>query len=755
MLATVALIVAAALGVGAFGKLQNGGFDDPASPSSRAAQLLDSRFGGSADLVLLVRPTVGGSIDTPAATTAGRRLTSRLHAEPGLTHVSSYWDATAGTAAGAAAGTASALRSDDGTAGLIVAHVDGTEQQASTATKTLVARYGGDHDGLTVLAGGHLGVNRDVSTQVTKDLALAEGIAVPVTLLLLVLAFGSLVAALLPLAIGVIAIFGTFAELDVLGSITSVSVFAINLTTALGLGLGIDYALLLVSRFREELAAGRDTPEALVATVRTAGRTILFSAATVATALAALLLFPPFFLRSFAYAGIGVVIIAALAALLVVPALLAVLGPRVNAGRIPWPRTTPGAASPRWGRLAAAVMRRPALWALPVLAVLLLGASPLLGVGFGTPDQRVLPTSAPSRQVADALAAHFPGNDTTALQVVTDGPVDAADLGTYARTLSRLPGVGDVVSSVGVFHHGAPADTAAMPTAALAGYGTATAQRLSLSTTYQAHSSSAQELVHAVRAVPAPVAGVRSYVGGDAAVLVDAKQTIGSRLPYAIGLVAATTFLLLFLFTGSVVQPLRALLLNGISLTAALGAMVWIFQDGHLSGLLGFTAQPMDTSMTVLMFCVAFGLSMDYEVFVTSRIKEMHDAGATPGAAVTEGLSRTGRIVSTAAGLLAVSFFAFGTSSISFLQMFGLGTGLAILLDAVLVRGILVPASLRLLGGAAWYAPGPLRRLHGRIGLAEAPAGDATGTPDAQAHADPDPDPDGDGDRTSGDRASV
>ncbi|TDU02639.1 RND superfamily putative drug exporter [Streptomyces sp. 846.5] len=713
VLSVVALVAAAALGVGAFGKLQNGGFDDPASPSSRAAQLLDSRFGGTTDLVLLVRASGGGSIDTPADAAAGRALTADLRAEPGLTHLASYWDS------GAATATTSALRGDDGAEALIVAHVDGTEQQASKTAKALISRYTGDHDGLTVQAGGRRGVNNDVSGQVTKDLALAEGIAVPVTLLLLVLAFGSLVAALLPLVIGVIAILGTFAELDLLGSVTSVSVFAINLTTALGLGLGIDYALLLVSRFREELAAGRETSEALVATVRTAGRTILFSAATVATALAALLLFPPFFLRSFAYAGIGVVAIAALAALIVVPALLAVLGPRVNAGRLPWPRSTPGAASPRWGRLAAAVMRRPARWALPVLAVLLLGAAPLLGVGFGTPDQRVLPTSAPSRQVADALAAHFPGNDTTALQVVTDGPVDAAHLDAYALTLSRLPGVGSVTSSAGIFHDGVPLTGRAAP----AGYGTPTAQRLTLATTDDPHSSAAQNLVDAVRAVPAPAAGVRAYVGGDAAVLVDAKHTIGSRLPYAVGLVAATTFLLLFLFTGSVLQPLRALLLNAISLSAALGAMVWIFQDGHLAGLLGFTAQPMDTSMTVLMFCVAFGLSMDYEVFVTSRIKEMHDAGAGPGEAVTEGLSRTGRIVSTAAGLLAVSFFAFGTSSISFLQMFGIGTGLAILLDAVLVRGVLVPAVLRLLGDTAWYAPGPLRRLHNRIGLAEAADG--------------------------------
>ncbi|MGH3309559.1 MAG: MMPL family transporter, partial [Streptomyces sp.] len=439
-----------------------------------------------------------------------------------------------------------------------------------------------------------------------------------------------------------------------------------------------------------------------------------FSAATVVAALAALLLFPPFFLRSFAYAGIGVVFIAAVAALLVVPALLAVLGHRVNKGRLPWANAVRRPDAPLWGRLARIVMRRPALTALPVLAVLLLAASPLLGATFGMPDERVLPEDAASRQVGTALRQDFPGNDTGAVQVVTTSAVPKQELASYAGRLSRVEGVERVQASSGTYAKG----QASAPGRANAALGRPDAQLLTVTSGVQAKSEAAQDVVRAVRDVDPP-GGTEALVGGRDAQLIDTKESIGDRLPAAIGMVVGSTFLLLFLFTGSVVQPLRALVLNAVSLTASIGAMVWIFQEGHLSSVLGFTAMPMDTSVTVLMFCIVFGLSMDYEVFVTSRIKELHDAGADNTTSVTRGLSRTGRIVTMAAGLLAVSFFAFATSEISFLQMFGLGSGLAILIDAVAVRGVLVPAAMRLLGRGAWYAPRALRRLHGRIGLEE------------------------------------
>ncbi|MFW6690762.1 MMPL family transporter [Streptomyces sp. MAR4 CNX-425] len=707
-LAAVAVVAMAALGFGAFGKLSAGGFSDPDSPSSRAQEVIDDRFGGDTNLVLLVSAGSGG-LGGDAARERGQAVTERLRTEPAVSNVVSYFDRGG-----------AGLTSKDGSQALVLAHVAGGDKKEAEHAKELTDEYTGTRDGVTVRAGGGAAVSNDVSAQVAADLALAESIAVPVTLVLLVLAFGSVVAALLPLAIGLVAILGTFAELWVLGSLTDVSVFSVNLTIALGLGLGIDYGLLLVSRFREQLAAGDAVPRAVRHTVATAGRTIAFSSATIVAALAALLVFPQYFLRSFAYAGIGVVTIAAVSALLVIPALLAVLGHRVNRGRVPGARAMRRTDAPLWGRVAGAVMRRPALTALPVLGVLLLAAAPLLGVSYGTPDERVLPESAQSRQVATTLREDFPVDDSTAVDVVTTGPVTGPALARYATELSRLDGVVRVDASNGSYAGGAagPASPAA------AGLGRPDAQRLTVSVSPAPKSAAARELVADVRAVPAPD-GVETLVGGTDAELVDARDSIGGRLPLAVGMVLLTTFVLLFLFTGSVVQPLRAIVLNAVSLAAAMGAMVWIFQDGHLSGLLGFTPQPMDTAMTVLMFCIAFGLSMDYEVFLTSRIKELHDAGADTATAVTRGLARTGRIVTMAAGLLAVSFFAFGTGEVSFLQMFGLGSGLAILIDAVAVRGVLVPAAMRLLGERAWYAPRPLRRVHRRVGLSEAGPGAA------------------------------
>jgi len=512
-----------------------------------------------------------------------------------------------------------------------------------------------------------------------------------------------------------IAILGTFAELSVLGSVTNVAIYAINLTTALGLALAIDYSLLMISRFREELGRGQEPAQAVVRSVRTAGRTIVFSGATVVAALAVLLIFPMYFLRSFAYAGIGVVLISMAAAVVVLPALLAVLGRRVNSGRLPWARNRePSTAAPFWGRLAGQAMRRPALIALPVLAVLVLVALPLRHVQFGTWDDRVLPTTSQSRAVGDVLRADFAGDSTTALDVVTDGPLDRAALTAYGTRLSDLAGVARVETSVATFVRGTAVPDSADPTLARP-----TAQRLSVVSAADPRSDASKNLVRTVRDLPDPD-GVRVYVGGQTADLIDTTHAIGSRLPLAALLIVLTTFIVLFLFTGSVVQPIRSLVLNAVTLAATAGLMVWIFQEGHLSGLLGFTALPLDTSMLVLLFCIAFGLSMDYEVIVLSRIKELHDQGRDNRTAVTEGLTHSGRIVTTAAALIAVTLFALGTSTVSFLQLFGIGAGVAVIADATLVRAVLVPACQRILGRAAWYAPAPLRRLDTRIGLAEA-----------------------------------
>ncbi|MCI3935192.1 MMPL family transporter [Streptomyces sp. AN091965] len=704
IVATVVVALMGALGAGAFGKLLGGGFDDPASPSSRARDVIDEKFGGETNLVLLVR-TPEGRVDAPAARRGGQALVADLKKERDLTNVVSYWDTDTPD-----------LRSEDGSEALVLARVKGRDAEQQENAKGVIDTYAGTHQGgLTVEAGGSAGVSYEMGPQTEEDLVLAETIAVPLILLLLLVVFGTVVSALLPLAIALIAVVGVFAELYVVGSVTDVSIFAINLTTALGLGLGVDYALLMISRFREQLAAGASVEDAVRRTMSTAGRTVAFSAATVAAALAALMVFPQYFLRSFGYSGVGVVVIAALATLFVMPALLTVLGHRVNSGRMPWAKPErSGSGASVWGRLARTVMRRPALTALPVLVVLLAAASPLLGITFGTADERVLPEDARSREVATALRENFDGNDAAALHVVIDESVDRGPLESYAVGLSALEGVARVETSTGVYADGK--STATGP--GNAALGRPGAQQLNVVSSLTPKSDAAKDLVEGVRTTAAP-SGTRPLVGGADAELVDSNDSIGSRLPLAIGLIAVTTFLLLFLFTGSVVQPLRALVLNLVSLGATLGVMTWIFQDGHLSGLLGFTPQPMETSMTVLMFCVAFGLSMDYEVFVTSRIKELHDLGADNESAVADGLGHTGRIVSAAAVLLAVSFFAFGTAEISFMQLFGLGSGLAILIDALAVRGVLVPAAMRLLGRSAWYAPGFLRAFHARFGLSE------------------------------------
>ncbi|MFH9475897.1 MMPL family transporter [Streptomyces anulatus] len=708
VVAAVALVIMGAVGAGAFGKLLGGGFDDPSSPSSRAAVVIDEKFGGETNLVLLVGADEG-SVDSPAVRRSGENLVADLKEEKGLTNVVSYWDTGSPD-----------LRSEGGREAMVLAHVTGDETRQQENAQQIIDAYTGSQDGgLTVRAGGGAAVGSDLSKQVVDDLILAEAIAIPLTLVLLLFVFGSVVAALLPLVIAVIAIVGSFAQLSLLGSVTDVANTSTNLTTALGLGLGIDYALLMVSRFREQLSAGASVDDAVRRTVNTAGRTVAFSAATVAAALAALLVFPQYFLRSFGFAGVGVVAVAAVSTLFVMPALFVVLGHRVNSGRLPWAK--PGRAedrTPLWGRLARTVMRRPAITALPALAVLLLAASPLLGITFGTPDERVLPEGAGSRQVSAALREDFGGSEESAIHVVVDGPVAESPLTSYAVGLSGLEGVVRVETSSGSYAGGAPATTGPGNPA----LGRPDAQRITVVSALEPKSDAAQSLVKAVRAA-GPPAGVTPLVGGTDAQLVDSKASIGERLPIAAALIAVTTVVLLFLFTGSVVQPLRALVLNIVSLAATLGVMTWIFQEGALSSLLGFTAQPMELSMTVLMFCIAFGLSMDYEVFVTSRIKELHDLGEDNESAVTEGLGRTGRIVSAAALLLSVSFFAFGTAEISFMQLFGLGSGLAILIDAIAVRGVLVPAAMRLLGRSAWYAPGPLRRFHDRFGLSEGTPG--------------------------------
>jgi RND superfamily putative drug exporter len=529
------------------------------------------------------------------------------------------------------------------------------------------------------------------------------------------------VAASLPLGIAGLAVVGTFCVLRVLASFTQVSIFALNLTTAMGMGLAIDYSLFVVSRYREELRAGAEPGDAIVRTVTTAGRTVIFSAVTVAVSLAAMLVFPLAFLRSFAYAGVAVVALAAVGAVVVLPAVLAVLGRRVDT-LVLWHRAPKPEGTGFWHRVAMAVMHRPVVVSAVVIALLLVLGAPFLRIAFGLPDDRVLPASASSHQVQDAIRTRFSSNEASALSVVVAGDVSnrSADVARYAADLSRAPGAARVDASTGSYISG---QLVAPPNGASARFTGTTGTWLSVVPAVEPYSGAGETLVKAVRAVPAPF---HVQVGGASAELVDSKSSLFSRVPLAGGLIALVTFVALFLMTGGVLVPVKAVVVNLLSLTATFGAMVWIFQDGHLSGLLDFTATgTIATTMPILMFCIAFGLSMDYEVFLLSRIKEEYDRTGDNVSSVALGLERTGRIVTAAAALLAVVFLAFATSHVTFIKLFGLGLALAVILDATLIRAVLVPAFMRLAGRANWWAPGSLRRVHARFGISESSDGPA------------------------------
>ncbi|MFE3938746.1 MMPL family transporter, partial [Streptomyces goshikiensis] len=643
-------------------------------------------------------PGAGAGVDDPAVAAEAERLTGLLAAEPGVTGVGSYWRTPM-----------PALRSEDGRQALIAARVLGDEKTTTRVLERIAPRYQGEHGPLRVSLGGPVAVQREVTTTIQEDLLRAELIALPVTLVLLILVFGSAVAAMLPLGVGIVAILGTNAVLRGLTEFTEVSVFAQNLTTALGLGLAIDYALFIVRRFREELAAGRDPVAAVGATLRTAGRTVLFSALTVAVALSAMLFFPMYFLRSFAYAGVAVVLLAAAAALILLPAALVLLGERVNSLdlRRLWRRGRGAAAAGTgaaggegrgWARMTALVMRRAPVFALVSTAGLLLLGVPFLGIKFGTVDDRQLPTTAASHVVQQQIRDGFPGSPGGGLIVLAEGAAGAGDLDAYRERVAGLEGVARVDGPV-----------SSGPGARYAYF--------SVVTEGEAVGQRAQELVGEVREVQAPF---ETSVAGQAAVLVDAQKAIAGKLPAALALVVLATLLLVFLLTGSVLIPLQAVLLNALSLTAMFGAVVWVFQEGHLSGFLAFTSTgDIETTLPVLMFCIAFGLSMDYGVFLISRIKEEYDRTGDHEGAVRTGLARTGGLITAAAVILAVVMVAIGTSRVTNTKMLGLGIALAVLMDAMVVRSLLVPAVMKLTGRATWWAPGPLRRLHARFGLSE------------------------------------
>ena len=714
LLALVGFVVAGALGGDVQDSLVSGGFDDPGSESSAAAAIVADTFdGGAPDVVLLVT-AADGSVDTPEVAAAGAALTQDLAGRDEVVQATSYWTL----------GAAPPLRSVDGDRALVLLRFAGDEsQRLDLAGELREELHGTDLDGVAEVAvGGMSAVFSEVNETVESDLVLAEVFALPLTLILLIVIFGSVVSAMLPLAIGGLSIVGTFLALELIAGLTDVSIFALNFTTALGLGLAIDYALLVVNRYREELAAGHDPAAAVTRTVRTAGRTVVFSGLTVASSLVALLVFQFAFLKSFAYAGIAVVGLAVVGAVVVLPAVLVLLGHRVNALTVRRPKVTaPGEeADGAWHRIAMTVMRRPVPIATVSTLVLLLLGVPFLGVELGFPDDRVLPPGAETREVSEILRTEFDSREQSALSVVVPDVdargVDADDISSYAQQLSTLDGVARVDAAVGSFIGGVRLPVELPFAAALA---TGDTTYLQVVPDVEPISVEGEQLVADVRAVEAPADGV--LVGGPSAELADSKRGLIDRLPVALALIAVITFVVLFLSFGSVLMPVKAIVLNLLSLTATLGAMVWVFQDGRFQDALGFTATgSLTVTMPILLFVLAFGLSMDYEVFLLSRIKEEWDRTGDPIVSVAQGLERTGRIVTAAAVLIAVVFVSFGiTGSVSFMKLFGFGMTLAVLVDAFVVRTTLVPAFMRLAGGANWWAPAPLRAVHDRFGFSE------------------------------------
>ncbi|WP_182525321.1 MMPL family transporter [Nocardioides dongkuii] len=690
LLAGLAVAVAAgAYGLGVFDSLSQGGFDDPDSESSRELVAEQDAFGNQSVDVVAIYSSADLTADDPEFRAAVEGVVSGIP-DGVVSSVVPYYDAER--------------------PGLVSADGHAAQVQISLAGRTqgdFLESYDElspalDAEGLETDLAGSYAVFTDVNEITSEDLKRAELISMPVVLLLALLIFGSLVAASMPVLVGALAMVGALAVVRLLTHVTDVSVFSVNVISLLGIGLAIDYALFVISRFREELAAlPADHPDAAAIAIRrtmtTAGRTVLFSGLTVAAAMSSLLIFPQAFLKSMGYGGIAAVLVAMLAALTVLPAALRLLGRRVDAGRLPWRRHRAVATDDvhgRWARLARGVMRRPVAVIAVTVVVLLAVASPFLGARWGSVDHRVLPEDAPAHAASDKLAEEFGPEQSTASLLLRGA--DEQEVAAYVREVEQTDGV------LGV-----------QP---VARDGDATLLRAAWEGNGQTEAS--QDLVTQLREIE-PASGT-VLVGGQTAATVDLVDSVGSHLPWMGLIVVGVMLVLLFLAFGSLVLPVKAVLMNLFSITASFGVVTWIFSDGHLSGLLGFTPQGfLDATNPILMLAILFGLSMDYEVFLLSRVREQWDRTGDNDLAVATGVQKTGRIITSAALLLAVVIGAFGTSGIVFMKMLGIGMLVALLIDATIVRALLVPATMKLLGDWNWYAPGPLRRWWDRHGFRE------------------------------------
>ncbi len=686
VIAVLGSIAAGALGSGVADRLDPYGAEDSSTESIQASERLEAAGYRGIGLVVLIEDA---PVDSAATKARVGKLAGELRSDPRIAEVTGFYDT----------GSPDFVSRGRDATYLAVSLESTDDKEAQEAAEAIGADLGAERG---VSVGGVALAQQQVNNQVEKDLKKAELLAFPLLFLLSLLFFRSLVAAALPLLIGGLAIVGTLLILRLASELGSISVFALNLTTGLGLGLAIDYSLFMVSRYREEIARSGPGLEAMRRTMATAGRTVLFSSLTVTAALASLLVFPQRFLYSMGLGGSLVAIFAALVALTVLPAILMLLGERVNAGAPKFlqrraERDARPDAEGFWYRLSRFVMRRPLpIATLSAIGLIALGI-PFLSIKFTYVDAQILPDSASARQVDNVLRAEFPPFRDTPIQVVVEGG-GAEAAAAVADQAQAVPGVAAV---------GAPRPIGAQTTL------------INVVSEAPFIDDPSKDLVAGLRDLPPP-AGANVQVGGSSAEFVDFQSSLKSHLPLAVAIIVVTTLIILFLMTGSVVLPVKALLMNVLNLAATLGILVLIFQDGRFEGLLDYHSQGgIEQTMPVLLFAVAFGLSTDYAVFLLSRIKEARDAGASDSECVAIGLERTGRIVTAAALLFAIAIGAFATSQIIFIKQNGIGTAIAVLLDATIIRALLVPSLMELLGHWNWWAPKPLRRLHHRIGFSE------------------------------------
>ena len=674
----VAIFSAGAIGTSVFGKLDSGGYNDPKSDSAKAFEYLTDVFKVKDPAVVLVVETSNG-VNDPAVVVTATKLETSLKNESGVGSTLSYWSA----------GGAPTLKSSDSNSAFLFIYSEDVEwDNVQSLGKRIQEKYDGKFENLNIYASGTGVFAHAINTKIADDLKLSEAISIPLTFILLVFVFGGLVASSMPLLVGVSAILGSLFVIYLLTLFTGVSVFALNLITGLGLGLGIDYSLLVVNRFREELHSGKSVDEAVKRTVETAGKTVFYSGLTVVITLAALMLFPLMFLKSFGYAGVTVVIMAVLGALVALPALLAILGKRIDKAVV-----RKGALKPkedgRWAQTARFVMRKPVSVVVLSLVLLTVLAAPIKNIVFSQVDSRVLPASNPAAYAAQLITERFPGQEGNPIEIIIPGGASNIEqINNFTQEIAKVVGVvrvgepqilGNDVRVIAVHDMGP-------------------------------RTPAAEALIKEIRLIPSPD---QTLIGGVAADYADTQIGIAKTMPWALTWIAIGVLILLFVFTGSLILPIKAVILNILSLAATLGVITWIFVDGNLKWLVGdfTTTGSVDTGSIILVAVVAFGLSMDYELFLLSRIKEEHDAGRSNVESVATGLQRSARIITAAAGLLAIVFASFVLSGVTSIKMLGFGVAFAIILDATLVRALLVPALMRLFGERNWWAPKSLKRF--------------------------------------------